>query len=207
MYIVIAGCRKVGSNLAKLLAQENHDVVVIDSDTQNFDLLGSGFNGLTIAGMPIDEDILLSAGIDKADALAAVTNDDNMNVMISQIASNIFHVPNVITHITDPERDVVFRTMGLHTICPTTLAVEQVKELLIKTGRHLYFGLDGAGISFEYVQPTRHVVGKTIASFMQDRIFGLLREGKFIFAEKGLKIMDHDTLIVADYTGKDDSNS
>ncbi|MEA4887928.1 MAG: TrkA family potassium uptake protein [Clostridiaceae bacterium] len=130
MYIIIAGCRKVGSNLAMVLSQGNHDVVVIDSDPDNFELLGSGFNGLTITGMPIDEDVLRSAGIEKADALAAVSNDDNMNAMISQIAANLFHVPRVITRVYDPEREVVFNKIGLTTICPTTLAVDKIKEFL-----------------------------------------------------------------------------
>ena len=109
MYIIIAGCRKIGSNLALLLSEENHDVVVIDSDPNNFDLLGSGFNGVTIAGMPIDEDVLRNAGIENADAMAAVTNDDNMNVMVSEIARDLFHVPAVITRLYDPEREMVFR--------------------------------------------------------------------------------------------------
>ncbi len=99
MYIIIAGCQKVGSNLAFTLSQDNHDIVVIDSDPRNFGPLGSGFNGVTIAGMPIDEDILRSAGIEHADALAAVTNDDNMNVMVAQVAQNLFHVPKVITRL------------------------------------------------------------------------------------------------------------
>lgn len=131
MYIIIAGCRKVGSNLAIVLSQANHDVVVIDSDPENFDLLGTGFNGLTITGMPIDEDVLRSAGIEKADALAAVSNDDNMNVMIAQVATNLFHVPRVITRVYDPEREIVFNKLGLRTICPTTLAVEKIKDFLI----------------------------------------------------------------------------
>jgi len=136
MYMIIAGCRKVGSNLAAALAQGNHDVVVIDSDPDNFALLGSGFNGLTITGMPIDEDVLRSAGIEKADALAAVSNDDNMNAMISQIATDIFHVPRVITRVYDPEREMVFNKIGLTTICPTTLAVEKIKDFLVSSEAH-----------------------------------------------------------------------
>jgi trk system potassium uptake protein len=131
MYIIIAGCRKVGSNLAKTLAEEGHDVVVVDSDETNFELLGSGFNGMTLAGIPIDEDVLRAAGVEKADALAAVTNDDNMNVMISQVARNLFHVPNVVTRIYDPEREKVFRAMGLRTLCPTMLAVERLGRMLL----------------------------------------------------------------------------
>lgn len=135
MYIIIAGCRKVGSNLANSLSQGKHEVVVVDSDPDNFDLLGTGFNGLTVTGMPIDEDVLRSAGIEKADALAAVTNDDNMNVMISEVAINIFHVPRVITRVYDPEREIVFNKMGITTICPTTLAVQKIEEYLTAKSR------------------------------------------------------------------------
>jgi trk system potassium uptake protein len=130
MYIIIAGCRKVGSNLAKTLAEEGHDVVVVDSDEKNFELLGSGFNGMTLAGMPIDEDVLRNAGVERADALAAVTDDDNMNAMISQVARGLFHVPDVVTRVYDPEREKVFRALGLQTLCPTMLAVERIGAML-----------------------------------------------------------------------------
>ena len=70
MYIIIVGCGKVGSNLAKELSLNNHDVVVVDSDPKKFTQLGSGFNGKTVLGVPIDEDILIQAGIEKADAVS-----------------------------------------------------------------------------------------------------------------------------------------
>ncbi len=130
MYVIIAGCQKVGSHLAVILSQQNHDVVVVDCNPEHFELLGSGFNGMTITGMPIDEDVLRSAGIEKADALAAVTGDDNTNVMISQVAVNLFHVPKVLARIYDPEREEVFRRMGIATVCPTTLAVDRIRDFL-----------------------------------------------------------------------------
>lgn len=200
MYIIIAGCRKVGSNLALLLSQGNHDVVVIDSDPDNFDLLGSGFNGLTITGMPIDEDVLRSAGIEKADALAAVSNDDNMNVMISQVATNIFHVSRVITRVYDPEREIVFKKIGLTTICPTTLAVEKIKDFLVSAEPHEIHLFHGTGIEFNYVRPSKNLIGKPIKAIDNEYVFGLIRNGRFTLGSPDLRIEDSDMVVLAEYT-------
>mgnify|MGYP001766568234 FL=1 len=90
MYIIIAGCGKIGANLVKTLSNEGHDVVVIDPNEESFAQLESGTNCLTITGMCIDEDVLKSAGIEHADALLAVTSDDNVNIMTAQIAKQSF---------------------------------------------------------------------------------------------------------------------
>ena len=198
MYIIIAGCRKVGSNLAIVLSQGNHDVVVIDSDPDNFALLGSGFNGLTITGMPIDEDVLRSAGIEKADALAAVSNDDNMNVMISQVATNLFHVPRVITRVYDPEREIVFNKIGLTTICPTTLAVDKIKEYLISADSHERNFFRGTGINFNYIRPGKNLIGRPIKMIEHEHVFGLIRKGRLTLGSPDLRIDENDTVILAD---------
>ena len=199
MYIIIAGCRKIGSNLALMLSEENHDVVVIDSDPNNFEPLGTGFNGVTIAGMPIDEDVLRSAGIDRADALAAVTSDDNMNVMISQIARELFHVPKVITRLYDPARETVFERMGLTTICPTTLAVDRLKCMLIPQSELATIDIGGAMISFRPMKPARRFVGKSALEIREISIFGMIRKGHFQFACAKTVIEADDTLVIPEY--------
>ena len=133
MYIIIAGCGKIGANLVKTLSNNGHDVVVIDPNPERFNQLESGTNCLTVTGMPIDEDVLKSAGIEHADALLAVTSDDNVNVMTAQIASQLYHVPHVVTRVYDPDKDEVLRQMGLTTVCPTMLTVERVGLLLGET--------------------------------------------------------------------------
>lgn len=204
MYIIIAGCRKIGSNLALILAQENHDVVVIDSDPKNFELLGSGFNGVTITGMPIDEDILRSAGIEQADALAAVTYDDNMNVMVSQIARELFGVPIVITRLYDPVREDVFNKMGLTTICPTTLAVESIKDMLLSHSRHAAVNLGGVRISFQLKRPARRHIGKSVAEISDVRVFGIIRNKRFLYANVKTIVDAEDALIISEYAGQED---
>ena len=133
MYIIIAGCGKIGANLVKCLSNDGHDVVVIDPNEESFAQLESGTNCLTVTGMSIDEDVLKSAGIEHADALCAVTSDDNVNIMTAQIAKQLYHVPHVVTRVYDPNKDEVLRQMGLCTICPTMLTVAKIGELLGET--------------------------------------------------------------------------
>lgn len=195
MYIIIAGCRKVGSNLALSLSQMEHDVVVIDSDSASFDALGTGFNGMTVAGIPIDEDVLRSAGISQADCLAAVTQDDNMNMMIAQIARQLFHVPKVITRVYDPKREAVFRQMGLDTICPTSLAVERIRDfLLAEDGMPVAADRD---VQLASVRPARRQIGKSVADFRDGKVFGLMRGDRFLLARPDLVIDARDILVVA----------
>jgi trk system potassium uptake protein len=201
MYVIVAGCRKVGSNLAVELSQENHEVVVVDSDPANFALLGSGFNGLTVTGMPIDEDVLRNAGIEKADALAAVSNDDNMNVMIAQVATKLFHVPRVITRVYDPEREIVYNKIGLSTICPTTLAVEKIKSMLISASTYEDHFFRGTCVEFKYAKPGKNMVGRQIRAIHEGNVFGVVRDGQFLLGNPDLKIEGGDTVVTADYAG------
>ena len=133
MYIIIAGCGKIGANLVKTLSNDGHDVVVIDPNEENFAQLENGTNCLTITGMCIDEDVLKSAGIERADALLAVTSDDNVNIMTAQIASQLYHVSHVVTRVYDPEKAEVLRQMGLTIVCPTMLTVAKIGSLLGET--------------------------------------------------------------------------
>ena len=196
MYCIIAGCMKIGATLAQMLSQENHDVVIIDSDPKNFEILGTGFNGVTITGMPIDEDVLRSAGIEQADALAAVTRDDNMNVMVAQVAQNLFHVPNVIARLYSPERALVFRKLGMTTICPTSLAVDQIKGMLLPDKNAIMLQIAGTNVAFRTVEAIRRSIGKQVADVKGMRIFGILRSGVFSFAEPERVIEAGDLLVI-----------
>ena len=133
MTILVVGCGKVGSRLASVLDKMGHDVSVIDQDERNFHMLDADFSGFTTVGIPIDQDVLRRAGIENCDALAAVTHDDNVNIMVAQLAREFFKIERVIVRIYDPNREDVFSHFGLSTICPTNLTVETVKNLLIES--------------------------------------------------------------------------
>ena len=131
MHIIVIGCGKVGSKLANVLSREGHDVVVVERETEQFRELDRNFSGVTITGVPIDQDILKHAGIETADALAAVTPDDNVNIMVCQIAKELFNVPKVIARIYNPAREHVFHEFGLETICPTNMTVEAIHKKIL----------------------------------------------------------------------------
>jgi len=121
MKFVILGCGRVGARLATMLDHLGHEVSIIDKTRDAFNRLPNDFGGQTIIGVGIDEDVLRNAGIEQADVFAAVTNGDNTNIMASQVAKDLFHVPRVIARIYDPLREETYHTLGLETICPTTL--------------------------------------------------------------------------------------
>jgi trk system potassium uptake protein TrkA len=176
MYVIIAGCRRVGASLAMELAQENHDVVVIDSDPVRLSTLGTGFNGVTIVGMPIDEDVLRNAGVEQADALVAVTDDDNMNIMVSQVAREIFSVPTVVTRLYSPQQEAIMSTMGLTTVCPTTLAVRQIKRCLLKQDILGTFLVGDQKVSFCLVKPQHKLINKPLIEAREEPVMGLYRD-------------------------------
>lgn len=197
MYIIIAGCRKVGSNLATELSQDNHDVVVIDSNPDHLAALGSGFNGVTIVGMPIDEDVLRSAGVEQADALAAVTDDDNMNIMVSQVAKELFHVPTVVTRLYDPQRELIMGGMGLTTVCPTTLAVKQIKDRLVRQDAVENVHIADSELSFALVKPARKLVGRPLSEVRDAPVLGILRNHTFVLMSPEETVRPADLLVVA----------
>jgi trk system potassium uptake protein TrkA len=135
MQVIVIGCGKVGSRFAQALSEEGHDVVVVDNDRHLFKKLGPDFNGVTITGVPIDQDTLKQAGIETADALVAVTPDDNVNIMACQVAKEIFKVPRVIARIYNPEREHVFHQFGLETICPTSITVDIIHSMILDEKR------------------------------------------------------------------------
>jgi len=121
MKVLIVGCGRVGSTLAREMDAAGHEVTIIDERVSAFKRLGDGFKGEAIVGTGIDESVLRRAGIEHVDCFASVTNGDNRNIMAAQIAKVVFRVPRVITRIYDPIREQVYREMGLETVCSTTM--------------------------------------------------------------------------------------
>jgi trk system potassium uptake protein TrkA len=134
MYIILVGCGRVGAQLATMLSQEGHAVVVVDSDPDSFNRLSENFSGSTIQGNGIDEDVLRGAGIERADAVVTATNGDNTNIMVAQIAQKIYGVEGVVARCNDPVRSNAYEMLGLKTICPTTVGAEMLREAIVSEG-------------------------------------------------------------------------
>jgi trk system potassium uptake protein TrkA len=133
MYIIIVGCGRVGSELAKLLTHEGHNVVIIDKKRESFDRLGGAFNGVMTAGNGFDLGLLKQAGIEKADAFCAVTNGDNTNLICAQVAKKIFKVPKVFARVYDPQRAHIYTSLGLDIISGTMLFSAMLRDKIIES--------------------------------------------------------------------------
>lgn len=121
MRVIIIGCGRVGSRTAELLDARGDHVTVIDDNPRAFERLPAGFAGETLRGNGADEDILRSAEAQMADILFALTEGDNRNVLAAQLAKHVFGVPRVVAKVNDPLRAQAYRTLGLETICRTTI--------------------------------------------------------------------------------------
>ncbi|WMJ23815.1 NAD-binding protein [Paludicola sp. MB14-C6] len=168
MNILVVGCGKVGSKLASQLSREGHDVSIVDREEKSFELLEDDFQGFKTSGIPIDQDVLKRAGIESCDALAAVSSDDNVNIMVSQLAHEIFQVPTVLARIYDPKREDVFSHFGLHTVCPTNLTVAAVRSAITEKEKPQVINIDCHTISFSTEELPKSLIGKNANEIMLD---------------------------------------
>lgn len=124
------GCGRTGSRIARRLEKLGHTVAVIDKDPRAFHLLDTDFKGKAVEGIGFDSQVLLEAGIERADAFIAVGSGDNSNIVSSVISKDVFHVPKVITRIYDPRRASIYRRFGIPTIAPVRWGVNKALDLL-----------------------------------------------------------------------------
>ncbi len=161
MYIIIVGCGRVGSELAKLLADTGHNVIVIDKDANSFKRLGSDFNGLTITGDGFDVDLLKEAGIEHTDAFCTVTDNDNANIMSGQVAKKIFHIPRVITRINDVQYAHIYKELGIDIVSSTPLLAAMIRNKIIES-RFSSFLLEDSRLDTMEIEVGAKIAGKSI---------------------------------------------
>ena len=134
MHVVIMGCGRVGSALARSLEKLGHDVAIIDRDPGAFRRLAADFGGKKITGVGFDRDTLVEAGIEKAGAFAAVSNGDNSNIIAARVARETFGVDNVVARIYDANRAAVYQKLGIPTVATVRWTADQVLRRLIPEG-------------------------------------------------------------------------
>jgi len=131
MKVLILGCGRVGSTLARQLVQEGHTVTIIDLTSDAFRRLGSKVKVQRVVGTGMDQDVLRRAGIETADVFVAVTNGDNTNIMAAQIARQVFEIKKVIARIYDPIRADAYRELNIDTLCTTTVATSLIRARVL----------------------------------------------------------------------------
>ncbi|MDQ1631887.1 MAG: trk/ktr system potassium uptake protein [Frankiaceae bacterium] len=134
MHVVIMGCGRVGSTLARALEYRDHSVAIIDNNPDAFRRLGPGFAGDKVNGYGFDQVVLEAAGISKAGAFAAVSNGDNSNIISARVARETFGIDNVVARIYDPGRAEVYQRLGISTVATVRWTVDQILRRLLPAG-------------------------------------------------------------------------
>lgn len=163
MHVIIGGCGRVGAELAERLSTTEHDVVVVDAGGHPvFDQLGSGFNGETVTGDVTDEEALLTAGIDRADAFVAVTSHDNANLMAVQIARELYGVVHTVARLFNPQREASYRKMGVHYVSGTRLVAKAILNELHAGTFPQHVAFDDGDVEVVEMVVTREGHGVTV---------------------------------------------
>ena len=134
MHFVIMGCGRVGSTLAHILEDRGNSVAVIDQNPEAFRKLRSSFKGSRVTGMGFDRDVLIQAGIEEADAFAAVSSGDNSNIISARVARESFGIDRVAARIYDPRRAEVYQRLGIPTVATVRWTADQMLRKLLPEG-------------------------------------------------------------------------
>lgn len=134
MNVLIVGCGREGSELARLIANQGHQVTIVDADPANFDRLGADFRGRTVQGFSFDKNTLERAGIGSTDAFAATTQSDNENIVAAKIARDVFGVKRVVARVYNPGRREVYERLGLQTVTSTSWGARRLEQILLHPG-------------------------------------------------------------------------
>ena len=199
MHIVIVGCGRVGSTLARELCALGNTVAVIDRRGDAFLRLGDDFAGQTLVGIGFDPDILISAGIERADALAAVTNGDNSNIMIARVARERFGIQSVVARIYDPKRSEIYERLGIATVATVKWTAERIMRRIVSDRP----SVEWTDPSAELVLVERIVgdawVGERIGELDRGcaKVVGVRRFGKALLASDDVLVQQGDVLYVA----------
>ncbi|MDF2486019.1 MAG: trkA2 [Herbinix sp.] len=196
MYIIIIGCGRFGSNLAKRLSDEGNNVCVIDRNGDKLNYLGSGFNGQRIKGIEFDSDNLEEAGIKNAEALIPVTSDDNINITVSLIADKIYHVPRIIARVNDPEKKYFYQKLGIETINPVEYELEILTSKLPVKSLEVIYTLDD---NYVIIKILANKIKTETVNDLESKchciIAGILKDGKIRLPKKNEQIHNGDKLI------------
>jgi len=160
--VIVVGCGRMGAELALALVRNGKEVTVVDRDRRAFARLGAGFAGVTLEGVGIDRDVLLRAGVEHSDALAALTSGDNANIVTARIARTVFRVPKVVARVYDPRRAEVYARLGLQTVSTTAWGAIRVQQLLVHGELNVTRSFGAGGLSIVEHEVPSLWVGRTV---------------------------------------------
>jgi trk system potassium uptake protein TrkA len=199
VHVVIMGCGRLGSTLAQNLEGRGHSVAVIDQNSDAFRRLGADFGGITVTGVGFDRDVLRAAGIERADAFAAVSSGDNSNIISARLARETFGVSRVVARIYDARRAQVYERLGIPTVATIRWAADRMVRHLVPEGRVEVFRDPTSVVSIVEVPLHRDWVGRPLKSLEEvtgSRVAYLMRFGMGTLGTPSTVIQDGDQVFM-----------
>jgi trk system potassium uptake protein TrkA len=189
------GCGRVGSSLATALEAAGHSVAIIDQSKDAFRRLGADFKGRTIVGVGFDRDTLLEAGIDGADAFAAVSNGDNSNILAARVARENYGITNVVARIYDPGRAEIYQRLGIPTVATVIWASDQILRRILPGGARSEWRDATGTVQLLEVHPHLDWYGRPISeleSATESKVAFLTRLGEALIPDSHTVLQDGD---------------
>jgi trk system potassium uptake protein TrkA len=199
MYAIIVGCGRVGSELAMLMSQRGHDVTVIDHVGSSFSHLDPTWRGRTIEAEAMAEGVLERAGIERASALAAVTNSDAVNAVVAHVASAVYRVASVVSRNYDPRWRPLHEAMGLRTVSSTAWGAQRLEELLENRRMRPVFSAGNGEVELYELDVPEAWDGRPLAQLVEGlacAAMSLTRGGRAAAPEPGALLRAGDLLHV-----------
>src|SRR5215470_218229 len=193
------GCGRVGSTIAHILEDQDHSVAVIDQDPDAFRKLSASFKGSKITGIGFDRDVLIEAGIEHADAFAAVSSGDNSNVISARVVRESFGVERVAARIYDPRRAEVYQRLGIPTVATVRWTADQMLRRLLPDGSEPLWRDPTGAIVLAEVAYSQKWVGEKINEIEEagrTRVAFISRLGEAMLPLPGTVLQEGDVLYV-----------
>lgn len=200
MKIIIIGCGRLGAGLAETLSQRGIGVTVVDREPAAFERLGASFRGETVTGGGFDREVLVKAGIERADGLAAVTSSDEVNVVAARLARQLFRIPRVVARLYEPRKAEVYRRLGLQTISHVTWGISRITEILCYSKLETIKSLGSGEVDIVEAEIPHLLVGRTVNDMTvpgEIHAVAITRRGSTFLPTLGTEFHEGDLVHVA----------
>jgi trk system potassium uptake protein len=195
VHVVIMGCGRVGSSLARNLERREHTVAIIDQNADAFRRLGPTYTGRKVMGFGFDRDVLREAQIEKADAFAAVSSGDNSNIISARVARENFGVQNVVARIYDPGRAEIYQRLGIPTVATVRWTTDQILRRLLPEGSEPDWRDASGTVRMAEVPTHPRWIGRTVAELQDSadaRVAFITRLGEGLIPTRRTVIQEGD---------------
>nr|WP_199443217.1 TrkA family potassium uptake protein [Umezawaea beigongshangensis] len=204
MHVVIMGCGRVGTSLARALERLDHQVAIIDKDPQSFRRLGSDFHGQQVVGNGFDRQVLVEAGVERAGAFAAVSSGDNSNILSARVARETFGVQHVVARIYDHKRAAVYERLGIPTVATVPWSTDRLLRMLLPEGTSTEWRDPSGTVAVMQLPLHEDWIGRSVRDLQEAtgcRVAFIMRFGTGVLPGSKTLVQADDVIYVAALSG------